>query len=172
MQITEEIVITKFFFTEFDIYQPKPMNYFAENLRFVRKLFDVSQTELALQVNKRQTTVGGWENKVSQPDIDNLIAISEFFGISIDDLVKWDIEKRNLITEKHIKKMKEERNLMGNAMGNLIRKKTTKYQPYDGNTSMVAEGQQAADWVLLRKMEELRQDFGLLRDSVEKAINK
>ena len=67
------------------------MNCFAKNLLFCRKYFKITQESLANQIERSQTTIGGWENKVSEPNVDALVKLSEIFSISIDDLVKTDL---------------------------------------------------------------------------------
>jgi transcriptional regulator with XRE-family HTH domain len=63
----------------------------GNNLRILRKDRGISQAELGLQVNKGQTTIGNWENNISQPNLDELIIVSNYLGVTIDDLIKNDV---------------------------------------------------------------------------------
>lgn len=94
------------------------MHQLPKNLIFLRRKFAVTQVQLASWLKKGQTTIGGWENGVAEPGIDSLIKISEIFGIYIDDLIRADIEKGNLITEEEVSKFKKEGNRIGNRIGN------------------------------------------------------
>lgn len=78
------------------------MNYFSRNLKFLRESLDVSQQELAVFLKKAQTTIGNWENNRTEPSIEHLISISLFFGISLDALVRENINVPGLITTEHI----------------------------------------------------------------------
>ena len=69
------------------------MNYFAANLAFCRKAFDVSQTQLSSVIGRGQSTIAGWENGVSEPNVEALMKISGFFAISVDDLIKVDFSE-------------------------------------------------------------------------------
>lgn len=72
------------------------MNFFAANLAFCRKAFDISQTQLSSVIGKGQSTIAGWENGVSEPNVDALMKISSFFAISVDDMIKVDFQGLNL----------------------------------------------------------------------------
>ena len=53
----------------------------------------LSQEEFAEQLFVSRQTVSNWENDKSYPDIKSLLLMSEIFHISLDQLVKGDIEK-------------------------------------------------------------------------------
>ena len=40
-------------------------------------------------------TISNWENNKSYPDIHNLLMMCNLFNVSLDDLVKGDVEKWN-----------------------------------------------------------------------------
>ena len=60
----------------------------AERILALRKARNLSQEELAEQVGVSRQAVGKWESGQSQPDLDKVIALSEFFGVSCDYLLK------------------------------------------------------------------------------------
>lgn len=65
----------------------------------------LSQEELADKVFVSRQTVSNWENDKNYPDIKSLLLLSEVFDVSLDSLVKGDIEKmKNLINETEVKK--------------------------------------------------------------------
>lgn len=51
-----------------------------------------SQEELAEKLYVSRQTISNWENERSYPDIHNLLLMSVLFNVSLDDLVKGDIE--------------------------------------------------------------------------------
>jgi len=69
------------------------MNFLGQNIRQLRKRHSVTQSELAALINKGQTTIGNWENGVSEPNIQELLVLSNYFGVSLDHLVKSDLSR-------------------------------------------------------------------------------
>ena len=60
---------------------------FANNLKNLRELHDVTQEELAKYLKVTRPTVAGYETKDHQPDYEKLESIAEFFSVSIDYLI-------------------------------------------------------------------------------------
>ena len=52
-----------------------------------------SQEALAEKAYVSRQTVSNWENDKNYPDINSLVLMAEVFGVSLDSLVKGDIEK-------------------------------------------------------------------------------
>jgi transcriptional regulator with XRE-family HTH domain len=130
------------------------MNYLAKNLTYCRRRFDITQTQLALQLKRGQTTIAGWEKNVSEPNIEGLQKISEFFGISIDHLINNDLEKGNLITESHVKEFQKKGNLIGKPISNL---KPALKQYSEGREApllVLNEDNPNREWVLARMIQE------------------
>lgn len=89
----------------------------------LRKQKGLSQEELANRLNVSRQTISKWEIGDSTPDMENLIAISDMFEISLDELVmdkapvqtennqlKSDIAagpKEKVLTEKNKKRVKK-----------------------------------------------------------------
>jgi len=63
---------------------------FAEKLQLLRKSKGWTQEELADELSLSRQTVTKWESGQGYPDIENLIAISELFLVTVDYLVKED----------------------------------------------------------------------------------
>ena len=60
----------------------------SERILALRKARNLSQEELAEQIGVSRQAVGKWESGQSLPDLDKVIALSEFFGVSCDYLLK------------------------------------------------------------------------------------
>ena len=67
--------------------------YFNSNIKLMRKRRGRTQNEVASTLNMKRPTLSGYENGVAQPGIRQLIAYLEYFGISIDTLIKVDLSK-------------------------------------------------------------------------------
>lgn len=61
---------------------------FSEKLRSIRQAADMTQTDLAEKLNVSRQAVSRWEMGSAMPDVDNLIAMSDLFGVTLDDLLK------------------------------------------------------------------------------------
>lgn len=60
---------------------------FSNRLYELRKQKGLSQEELANKLNVTRQTISKWEVGDSTPDMEKLVAISDLFGISLDELV-------------------------------------------------------------------------------------
>lgn len=67
-------------------------SYFGDNLYALRKQKGLSQDEFASKMGVSRQAISKWERNESYPDTENLIAISRFFNISIDDLINKSID--------------------------------------------------------------------------------
>ena len=60
---------------------------FAEKLKTARKQAGMSQEKLAEKLGVSRQAVTKWETDMGTPDIENIMSISELFGMSLDDLL-------------------------------------------------------------------------------------
>jgi transcriptional regulator with XRE-family HTH domain len=67
------------------------MHFLGKNLRHLRKQSSRTQSEVASLIQKGQTTIGNWENGISEPSLNELLIISNYFDISVDNLLKVDL---------------------------------------------------------------------------------
>ena len=65
---------------------------FAENVKMLRKQAGMSQEQLAEKLGVSRQAVTKWETGAGIPDIENIMAISMLFDISIDDLLSNERE--------------------------------------------------------------------------------
>ena len=72
----------------------------SENLQILRKNKGISQEELAEILEVSRQAIGKWENGQSLPELDKLLQLSDFYGISLDGLVK-NMEECNLNLTKN-----------------------------------------------------------------------
>jgi transcriptional regulator with XRE-family HTH domain len=63
---------------------------FREKINQIRKDKGLSQEELAEKLDVSRQAVAKWEAGLSYPDVDNLIALSSLFQISIDSMLKTE----------------------------------------------------------------------------------
>ena len=71
-----------------------------------RQEVQLSQEELAERVYVSRQTISNWENDKSYPDVNSLVLLSEIFQISLDNLIKGDIEvMKDVIQKEEVDKM-------------------------------------------------------------------
>ena len=61
-------------------------NTFGNILKELRLDKNISQTELAKQIGVGKSIISLWEKDECEPTLSKLIALAEFFGVSIDYL--------------------------------------------------------------------------------------
>ena len=65
----------------------------GKQIKNCRQEANLSQEELAERVYVSRQTISNWENDKSYPDVNSLVLLSEVFHISLDKLIKGDIDK-------------------------------------------------------------------------------
>lgn len=61
---------------------------FAQKLQQIRKERGMSQEQLAEVIGVSRQAISKWESGTAMPDSDNLVTISNYFGVTIDSLLK------------------------------------------------------------------------------------
>ena len=64
----------------------------AEMIKKTRQDNNMTQEEYANKFGVTRQTVSSWENERSYPDVHNLIMLCDIYSVSLDDLMKGDIE--------------------------------------------------------------------------------
>jgi transcriptional regulator with XRE-family HTH domain len=67
------------------------MNQFAQNLKALREESLLKQTEIAEKLGITASTLSNYEVGKSQPNIETLVKIANYYGVSVDGLVKRDV---------------------------------------------------------------------------------
>lgn len=80
----------------------------GDQLQKQRKLHDMSQNELADKLNISRQSISKWENGATLPSFSNVIAISDLFGVSLDELIRGDEELMNKFEDEKIRLSKTE----------------------------------------------------------------
>lgn len=63
---------------------------FGENFKNIRKQCGLSQQEVADKFQIKKSSVSDWENDVSRPDYEKLIALSELYDVTLYELLGID----------------------------------------------------------------------------------
>ena len=77
---------------------------FNEKLINLRKSKGLSQEELGNELKVSRQTISKWESCQSYPDFQRLVLLSDFFGLTLDELVRdidvQEVREKNLNNEK------------------------------------------------------------------------
>ncbi len=66
----------------------------------------MSQDDLAARVYVSRQTISSWENDKTYPDVQSLILLSEIFGVTVDTLIKGDVETMTETIDTDVRTMK------------------------------------------------------------------
>ncbi|MEE1319399.1 MAG: helix-turn-helix transcriptional regulator [Ruminococcus sp.] len=84
----------------------------SNQIKKYRMEANLSQAELAEKVFVSRQTISNWENDKSYPDIKSLVLLSEVFQISLDKLIKGDLEKmKKEIDKQEFAKFQKDSNI-------------------------------------------------------------
>ena len=65
----------------------------GEQIKKYRTEMGLSQDRLAEKIFVSRQTISNWENNKNYPDVKSLLLLSCLFNVSLDMLVKGDLEK-------------------------------------------------------------------------------
>ncbi|CEN77857.1 helix-turn-helix domain-containing protein [Paraclostridium sordellii] len=84
----------------------------GKQVKKYRTEMKLSQDELAEKIFVSRQTISNWENNKNYPDVKSLLLLSSLFNVSLDVLIKGDLEemKKEIKTED-IEKFKQDGNI-------------------------------------------------------------
>jgi len=68
-----------------------PQSFAGRNLKFLRKRKKLTQEEFAARLNIKRSLLGAYEEERAEPRLDVLEAVSDWFGVSLDDLLRTNL---------------------------------------------------------------------------------
>ena len=140
-------------------------NRLAENIRVLRKERSLTQEQLAEVLGVTTGAVYKWEAKLSQPELNMVMELADFFDTSVDVLLGYEMKDNHL--EKSVERLKQyrhEKNMDGLAEA----EKSLKKYPnnfdivYNSATLYRAFGIEKKDERLLKRALELYENSRLL----------
>ena len=77
---------------------------FGERLQELRRARGMTQEDFAAQLKVSRQTISKWESAQSYPDFQRLVLLSDYFGLTLDELVKdvdvQEVREKNASSEK------------------------------------------------------------------------
>lgn len=71
----------------------KKTTNFGKNLKFLRKTSGCNQTNLGNKLGLERTSVSNYENDISEPPLQVVVRIANYFGVSLDELLINDLSQ-------------------------------------------------------------------------------
>ncbi len=84
-----------------------------QRIQQLRKEKGLSQEQLADQLHISRQAVSKWESGQSLPDIEKIVALSEYFGVTTDYLLKGKDEPNHTVQIQNNEKISKEVNILG-----------------------------------------------------------
>jgi Predicted transcriptional regulators len=72
----------------------------GSQIKKYRGELSLSQDALAEKIYVSRQTISNWENEKNYPDVNSLVRMSEVFGVSVDVLLKGDVEEMKKIIKE------------------------------------------------------------------------
>ena len=89
----------------------KSVENIQENLIVCREHFGLSKNVISNLLHINGNTYGNYENGITSPSVKNLIVISDFYGMTMDDLVQLQ-DTKTLIEKIDIEKVEIKLNII------------------------------------------------------------
>jgi transcriptional regulator with XRE-family HTH domain len=89
-------------------------SFAGQNLKYLRKLRGLTQEEFAVKLNIKRSLLGAYEEERAEPRLDVLETISDWFKVSLDDLLRRDLSdvKGSYLARRRQQKLIAENNLI------------------------------------------------------------
>jgi transcriptional regulator with XRE-family HTH domain len=101
------------------------MHTAGENIRKYREQKKVSQEEMAQSLNVTRQTVSSWETGRTEPDLDTLHRIAQYFEVTVEELIysqrlKEPTVIKQVVERKEVKDTVETGTMLGVALAVVI----------------------------------------------------
>lgn len=77
----------------------------GKHIKRYRTEHELSQEDLAAKIYVSRQTVSNWETDKTYPDVESLLLLSVLFDVTIDELIKGDVEAMKQAVSNDFKKM-------------------------------------------------------------------
>ena len=85
----------------------------GKQIKKYRTELGLSQEDFADKIFVTRQSVSNWENDKNYPDVNSLVLMAEIFGVSLDILIKGDIEEmQEKIKKEDIENFKKQSNIL------------------------------------------------------------
>lgn len=108
--------------------------YLAQNLKYLREQKGMNQNEMADVFGISQSAIGNWEQNHRKPDIEMIIRLAEYFGVSLDDLVLRDLRPPKPMCASNLKYLREKYEMSQEDMAQLLKTSKPSVSKYENGS--------------------------------------
>ncbi|MCT3091767.1 helix-turn-helix transcriptional regulator [Lactococcus lactis] len=108
------------------------MSVFAEQLKTLRKINGITQKELAEKLKIKQNSYSDWENGKSEPNIEMLVRIADYFDVSLDYLMGGKMKNITEAFSLCLKKIRMKRKLSQKQIAEELKISQQQYSKWEG----------------------------------------
>ncbi len=105
--------------------------YLAQNLKYLREQRGMSQRECAEIFGLSGSAVTMWEKDQRKPDIEMLVRLSKYFGVTLDDLILKDLRPPIPLYVLNLRFLRNSHKMTQEDIGNLLnvtQKRVSEYE--------------------------------------------
>jgi len=139
------------------------MSFLAKNILFLRKKLKLTQAEMPVRIDVGRATWSNYENGHSEPEIDKIIGIAEYFGVSIDDLLTVDIGANVHLNGKD-GEGKNGKNVHLNVHANVLDTQNSLVE--EEETPLLKPEKEQVNWLILQGVNALGEDMAKLKQKL------
>lgn len=88
------------------------MDSIGERIYELRKKNNMSQGDLANELDTSRQTISKWENNISAPELDKIVRICEVFSVSSDYILRGIVEDNKILSEDNEKTIIKEQTVI------------------------------------------------------------
>lgn len=94
--------------------------YFYSNLSYLRTTKQLTQTALGKEIGLSKQIICLYESGSREPSVETLLKVSDYFGISIDDLLKVDLQPTGSVLSRNLKYLRKREGYRQEDMARLL----------------------------------------------------
>ncbi len=94
--------------------------YLAQNLKYLRTKAGKQQKELALILNVSKATMTKYESGMVEPNIETIVRIAEYFGVTLDELVLKDLRPSAPAYVSNLRYLRKKNNITQTALAKVL----------------------------------------------------
>lgn len=152
------------------------MNYFAKNLKYLRKEHNLSQEEFARKIGLNRGNIASYEKGIAEPNMKNLSRIGNFFNIELSELIEEDLVLKNSVMDK-MEGMNESENIGNSQVQEILmeslqdhRKKIEQFRKRSDDMASILEGFKQFHKFRMENSEKLSDDVKKMALDYEKLL--
>lgn len=108
--------------------------YLSSNLSYLRKRERLSQAEIAERFNLGSNTIGSYERGDREPTLDCVLKLSQFFDVTVDDLLTRDLRPQGSMLPRNLKYLRCREHYSQGDMAHLLRVSKSNMSKYESGT--------------------------------------